>query len=275
MTIEPAAPAIIDGIPAFAPALARTSAGFDPEAFEEIADLEADSFWFRARNALITWAARTYAPSANAIHEIGCGTGFVLQALQRAYPEADLSGSEILVDGLRIARDRLPDVRFFQMDARAMPHRRMFDLVGAFDVLEHIEEDEAVLSEIHGALRPCGVLLLTVPQHRWLWSDQDDAARHVRRYETDDLHTKLTTAGFDVLRSTSFVTLLLPAMLVTRRLGGRRAEAGVEAVRVPWLLDRAMRPVMAVERWLIQAGLSMPAGGSRLVVARRSDTSGG
>ena len=272
MTSEPIAPVVIDGIPAFAPALAERSDGFDPEAFAGLAELEADNFWFRSRNALITWAARRYFPVASSIHEIGCGTGFVLQALRATYPDAQLSGSEILVEGLRIARDRLPDIEFVQLDARAIPHRGAFDLVGAFDVLEHIDQDRVVLREIHRSLRPGGGLLLTVPQHAWLWSPQDDAAHHVRRYDASDLHAKLREAGFEVLRSTSFVTLLLPAMLVTRRIGGRRAAAGVETVRVPWLLDRAMRPLMAVERWLIRAGISWPIGGSRFVVARRVET---
>jgi SAM-dependent methyltransferase len=260
---------VIDGIPAYAPGLAERSDGFDPEAFAGLADLEAHSFWFRSRNALITWAARRYFPAATSVHEIGCGTGFVLQALRATYPHAGLSRSEILVEGLRIARLRLPDVELLQLDARAIPHRGAFDLIGAFDVLEHIDEDREVLHEIHGALRSGGGLLLTVPQHAWLWSAQDAAARHVRRYEASDLHAMLSDAGFEVLRSTSFVTLLLPAMPVTRRIGARQAAAGVETVRVPWLLDRAMRPIMAVERWLIRAGISWPIGGSRFVVARR------
>ncbi len=275
MTTEPVAPAVIDGIPAFAPSLAERADGFDADAFAGLAELEAESFWFRARNALIMWAGRRSFPDARSIHELGCGTGFVLRGLREVYSQADISGSEILVDGLRIARERLPDIRFFQMDARAIPHREAFDLVGAFDVLEHIDDDQAVLVQIHRSLRPGGGLLLTVPQHRWLWSAQDVAAHHVRRYEARALHRKLHAAGFEVLRSTSFVTLLLPAMVATRRLGGRRAAAGVETVRVPRAIDLALRPVMALERWLIKAGIDLPIGGSLLVVARKADPARG
>jgi SAM-dependent methyltransferase len=263
--------AVVDGIPAFAPCQAHTGESFDLAAFAGLARLEEESFWFLSRNALITWAATRYFPAAQRIHEVGCGTGFVLRSLRRAYPEASISGSELLLQGLRIARERLPGVRLMQMDARAIPFREAFDLVGAFDVLEHIDEDAIVLKEVRRSLRPGGGLLLTVPQHQWLWSPQDEAARHVRRYEASDLRRMLDEAGFDVLRSTSFVSFLLPAMLLTRRTTARRAKPGVEAVRVPWLLDRVMRPIMAIERWLIRGGIDLPVGGSLLVIARRRE----
>lgn len=69
-----------------------------------------------------------------------------------------------------------------QMDARAIPAEAVFDLIGAFDVIEHIEEDEAALAAIHRALAPGGVAIIAVPQHPWLWSEADDVAHHARRY---------------------------------------------------------------------------------------------
>ena len=95
---------VIDGDPACAPFMGHASDGFDSSAFDELAALEPASFWFRSRNELITWAARTYFPTATSVHEIGCGTGFVLSALRNVYPAAELSGSEPFVEGLRHAR---------------------------------------------------------------------------------------------------------------------------------------------------------------------------
>lgn len=266
----PAPEAVIDGIPAYAPSLGHGPDGFDAAAFDELAELEPSSFWFRSRNELIKWAARTYFPSASSIHEIGCGTGFVLSGLQEVYPTAQLSGSEPFIEGLRHARRRAPELSFVQMDARDIPFREAFDLVGAFDVLEHIDDDVRVLEQVHGALRPGGGLLLTVPQHPSLWSVQDVAAHHQRRYDRRSLVGKLSAAGFEAVRTTSFVSLLLPLMVVQRRLLDRgRTEGAVEAVRAPFWIDRALRPVMAFERTLIRMGADLPLGGSLLVVAVR------
>ena len=97
------------------------------------------------------------------------------------------------------------------MDARRIPFRDEFDVIGAFDVIEHIEEDVAVIDEVGRALRPGGGFVMTVPQHPALWSPQDEHAHHVRRYTAAGLRRKVEAAGFEVVRMTSFVRLLLPS----------------------------------------------------------------
>ncbi len=159
------------------------------------------------------------------------------------------------------------------MDARHIPYREEFDVIGAFDVLEHIEEDEAVLAEVSHALRPGGGFLATVPQHPSLWSLQDEHAHHVRRYTAGGLRRKVERAGFDVVRMTSFVSLLLPMMVAARaRTRGRTTDVGFDAIdelRQPRAVNGALGAVMTFERALIRRGLSLPAGGSLLLVARK------
>ena len=130
-------PTIIDGFPAFAPELARENTGFQASYFAELADLEAQNFWFQARNELIVWALRAEVADLARFLEIGCGTGFVLSGIHQAFPEADLVGSEIFSAGLPFAAARVPSATFYQMDARHIPFRDEFDAIGAFDVLEY------------------------------------------------------------------------------------------------------------------------------------------
>lgn len=265
-------PETIDGFVAYAPDLARNSPGFDPEHFRFLAELEAGNFWFQARNRLILWALEKCGIRPRDYLEVGCGTGFVLSAVADAHPEARISGSEIFVDGLSIAARRVPRATFFQMDAQAVPFAEAFDAIGAYDVVEHIDKDELVLGQLHLALRPGGAILLTVPQHAWLWSVQDDWAHHVRRYAPGELEDKLAAAGFKVQLSTSFVSLLMPA-LVASRLSRRKKNAGdsdpFAEFRIPSWLNRTLLAVMGIERALIRIGLRFPVGGSRLVVARK------
>jgi SAM-dependent methyltransferase len=254
-----------DDIPLFAPALARANSGFKPEFFSDLAALEAGHFWFRNRNRLLVWALRSCFPVTTRFLEVGCGTGFVLTGLRQAFPEMQLTGGEVFIEGLRFARTRLPDVPLFQIDAAHLPFEAAFDVVGAFDVLEHIEEDCQVLQQIHQAVRPGGGLLVTVPQHRWLWSEEDDRACHKRRYTRRELVSKVESAGFKVIRVTSFVSLLLPLMWVSRKQ--KNPSTGV--FEPNFALNCLLELVLRVETWFIRQGWSFPAGGSLLLAAQK------
>ncbi|HVT33544.1 MAG TPA: class I SAM-dependent methyltransferase [Rhodanobacteraceae bacterium] len=251
------------------PATGRAS--FDPGHFARLFEIETRSFWFRGRSDLIEWALARYFPLARDFLEIGCGTGYVLDRLHRAFPALTLHGTELYDEGLAYAHERLGDAAALtQADATNLQFRAEFDAVGAFDVIEHIEDDRRVLENVHAALRPGGGLLVTVPQHPWLWSDTDIAACHVRRYTRAELREKLAAAGFDVLRITSFVSLLLPAMLLARRRRDRKGMDEVEAeLALPALLDAIGYATLRAESLAIRCGIDWPAGGSLLAVARK------
>lgn len=255
---------------AFAPELAEKAEGFEASYFNMLRTFEAGSFWFDARNKLLIWALQHYFPKATNLLEIGCGTGFVLSGIRNALPDLSLCGSELFAAGLSVAGKRLPEVELFQMDARRIPFEKHFDVIGAFDVIEHIQEDELVLAQMHQAVRTGGGIMVTVPQHASLWSEADDHARHVRRYSAQELKAKVERSGFEVLRITSFVSLLLPLMFISRRQQFSRQEfdpwAEFKVGRFTnWLLKR----IMDVERSIIKLGISLPMGGSLLLVARR------
>jgi SAM-dependent methyltransferase len=253
----------------FAPGAAAADA-FDPEGFEHLPAVEGGSFWFRSRNRLIVWALRKYLPQARSLLEVGCGTGFVLAGLRQELPWLELAGGELSPAGLATARKRLPDVPLYQMDALAIPFDREFDVVCAFDVLEHIDDDEAALQAMARATVDGGGMILTVPQHPSLWSAVDEYSRHRRRYTRKDLLAKLSRVGVTVVRATSFVSLLLPAMVASRcRQRSLTALDPLAEFRHPPRVDRVLERVMALERSLISGGVSLPAGGSLLVVARR------
>jgi SAM-dependent methyltransferase len=260
------------GFIALAPELAAQSEGFDPVLFAELAKLEERTFWFRARNQLILRALQQYAPAFGDFLEVGCGTGYVLQGVAAAFPQARLCGSEAQTEGLQFAAARVPRAEFLQMDARCMPFEKEFDAIGAFDVIEHINEDETVLAQMHRALRPGGSLLLTVPQHPFLWSEYDVRAHHVRRYTRGELRQKLARAGFGIVKMTSFVSVLLPLMMLSRLT--RRSDAAdydpLAELRIGALTNALLERALDVERLLINAGLSLPFGGSLLAVARRA-----
>jgi trans-aconitate methyltransferase len=251
--------------------------GFKTHYFKELAELEAGNFWFRARNRIILWAIGRYSPSLKSFLEIGCGTGFIISSISRRFPEVKLFGSEYLEEGLAFARQRVPAAEFTQMDARCIPYESALDAIGAFDVLEHIEEDEAVLQQMYKALKPGGFVFITVPQHRWLWSVVDEYACHVRRYDADELHEKFFKAGFEIIQSASFVSMLLPAMYLSRLLNRNKMDVSMDAMielRINPILNKIFEWLLYFELALMRAGISLPVGGSMLLVAQKREMTG-
>lgn len=244
--------------------------GFDSDMFQKLAKIEHSNFWFRSRNDIICWVARKYCSKPKKILEIGCGTGYVTQALGECFPHAEITGSEFLEEGLRFAQQRNPGAKFIQLDARQLDVANQYDLIGAFDVLEHIEEDEAVIRNVANALTRRGVFLVTVPQHRWLWSGADVSACHVRRYIATELRFKLEKADMKILYQTSFVSLLLPLVFLSRRLLGKAKGDQSAELDPPRLINGMLWLVLQLELVFIKMGLRMPFGSSLLVVAERS-----
>jgi SAM-dependent methyltransferase len=248
--------------------------GYGAELFDKLAALEPTSFWFRGRNSVILWALDRWFSSARSFLEVGCGTGYVLTAILQWKPELEAVGAELYPEGLRVARTRLAGVPLAQMDARSLGIEEAFDVVGAFDVLEHIDRDEDALGSLFAAVRPGGGLIATVPQHRWLWSQADDFAGHERRYSRSELTDKVVAAGFELVWTTSFVTFLLPLMAASRFLARRRPYSLDREFGLPRLVEGLFERSLDLERAAMSRGVSLPIGGSLLVVARRPGTSG-
>ncbi len=259
------------GYVVFAPELAQQNDTYHADFFATLAKLEQGHFWFEGRNRVLLWAIQKYFPQAKTIFEIGCGTGFVLQQFNSHLSDITLFGSDLLVEGLHFAQTRVPNSTLLQMDARDIPYVEAFDLIGAFDVIEHIEEDELALAQMFKAIKPGGGLMLSVPQHQFLWSVVDDMSYHKRRYHKHDLVSKVQRAGFEVVKTTSFVGLLLPLMLLNRsRKSDKPADFDLFAeFKLNPQLNRMLLAVMKTEVALMRMGVSFRMGGSRLLIAKR------
>jgi len=254
-------------MPVFAPALADGDGSDAAYRFDRLAAAQSWHFWFVRRAMLLGWALRTYFPGARSFLEVGCGTGAVAAALSESLPDLQITAGDARIAGLEFAKRRAPRVDIVQCDASDMPFESEFDAAGAFDVIEHLDDDVGALGAMRDVVKPGGGLLLTVPQHPWLWSEVDEFSHHRRRYTRAELRSKLASAGLQMLRMTSFVSVGVPLLWISRR------------IPQPFDPDRELkisRPTNAMLSWLlalehrmIAAGLSLPIGTSLLAVARR------
>ncbi|WP_454841335.1 class I SAM-dependent methyltransferase [Pseudomonas hormoni] len=249
--------------------MTSTRQPFPSESFELLAAEEDKHWWFRARNRVILWALKKHVRHFNRFLEVGCGTAFVLDGVNKAYPNSKLYGSEYFEEGLVHARKRIPNATFLQIDATAMKDVAQYDVIGAFDVIEHIEQDQLALDNLARALEKNGTLLVTVPQHQWLWSEVDEFACHVRRYTRTDLIQKVETAGLSVKYTSSFVSFLVPLMWLSRIRSSKGDYDPMTEFHIPKFINRVLELVMRLELSLMKLGIRLPVGGSLLLVATK------
>lgn len=254
----------------------------DREVFETIARVEREHWFFVARRRIVDALLRHYCPpgSERRILDVGTGTGAMLEVLSRygvvtgIESSADASSwyGELVRDGVSLAHSTATSLPFVA---------RSFELITAFDVLEHIEDDAASAKEIHRALRDGGTLLCTVPAHPWLWSDFDDYSRHCRRYTAATLRRLLTRADFQIERM-FYVNSILFAPIATLRVltnaverarvffgtKSNRAPRGTGMETPPAPINKILTSLFAAEaRWAPY--VNTPFGVTLVCIARK------
>jgi len=142
-----------------------------------------------------------------------------------------------------------------------------YDLVTAFDTLEHLERDEQALRNWHDLLNQNGFLLITVPAYQWLFAAHDRALQHFRRYSRGELIKKVEAAGFKIVRASYFVTLLFPIILVQRLLT-KNTPAKNSYASLPSWLNIILIGIMKFEAWLL-LGVNLPFGSSIILIAEK------
>jgi SAM-dependent methyltransferase len=250
-------------------------AAYDAAGIQRLLAVEDRHFWFRARNriiaALVSDPIKSL-PDGFRVLEVGCGSGNVLRVLKRAAAgRGSVEGLEVSGPASDAARKRtgLTVTNGHLADLRSP---EPFDVIAAFDVLEHISDEAGVLSQMRSRLKSGGRLVLTVPAHPKLWSAFDEASEHMRRYTRSSLTNALRSAGFDIEYLSYFMFLLYPPMLLRRRLSlrGRDDFAAVfdsEFQVIPGINEVAYQ-VLRREAYVIKRRRRLPIGTSLAVIAR-------
>lgn len=255
---------------------------FAPASFPHLDAVEDRHFWFCTRRLVIGSLARRATEGladGYRVLELGCGNGGLLGTLQRTCVGGRVIGMDLFVEGLQRARRRSA-CPLVQGDIHHPPFGRSVTLVGMFDVLEHLPDDEGILRTTNELLVPGGRLLITVPAHMSLWSYFDVSSYHCRRYSLGELRTKLESNGFRVEYLSEFMSVLFPLMWAGRRvaaighrLRGRRAHSqealGSAELRIVPALNGLLAGLLRAEAAFLARGHTMPLGTSLIACARR------
>ncbi|WP_266180855.1 class I SAM-dependent methyltransferase [Dyella humicola] len=236
--------------------------------------VEDHSFWFKHRNECISALIGRFFASGRFV-DVGGGNGFVARKL--VDDGLDVILVEPGADGARHARELrgLENVIHGTL-LDAMPLLGEAGAIGAFDVVEHVEDDAAFIDQVADALSERGLFFATVPAYQWLWSSADDEAGHYRRY-TSRSFTDLLSTRFDMLFSSYFFAPLIPPVAISRalpyRLGRRGARDDESAAREHGtsngMATRAMSAMLRHEVRRISTIKPLKFGSSLIVAARK------
>lgn len=196
--------------------MTQAEISFPKNAHHGLHSIEAESPWFRYRSEVICNAFTRHNASRSVI-EVGAGTGVVAQALEDT-GNYDVHAIEPLADGAAICRDRkISKVSEGTLESLHLPSESE-DVIGLFDVLEHIEDPKPLLLEARRVLKSKGLFFITVPAHQWLWSSVDFGSGHFRRYSKATLVKDFNNNGFRTLETRYFMNLLTPPVFLMRVL---------------------------------------------------------
>jgi len=230
-------------------------------------DVEKSHWWFAARrDILLEYLDRRVRPAKSTrILDVGCGTGAILEEFARRYTAFGLDFSSSAIDFCR--RRGLPN-----LFAGTLAEYRVdvpFDIITMLDVVEHVDDDLALLRDGHGLLREGGAILITVPAFPSLWSGHDVELHHKRRYRKAQLKAVVEAAGFRIDHLTYFNCFLLPVAVGKRSLAKllRTEEASdLDLPAAP--VNAVLRRIFAFERYLLPSA-SLPFGLSLLCLGRK------
>jgi SAM-dependent methyltransferase len=210
--------------------------------------------------------------------DLGCSTGYLLEDLRRALPDASLLGVDLVAGGLRKAHANVPEATLFQADVCSLPlEDASVHVAVSANLLEHVPDDTRALREVHRILRPGARAVIVVPVGPGNYDYYDRFLGHERRYARGELAGKADAVGFDVLEDIHLGAPLYPAFWAVkqrnrRRHGHLRGEALTEKVRedIAGTSDSAVgRVACRLEERLLALDIKLPFGIRGLTVLAR------
>jgi SAM-dependent methyltransferase len=249
----------------------------EPAYYARYSSVQNSHWWYLGRSAIIESTLDRWAGTGpgRRILDLGCGPGGMRPMMSRF---GAVFSTDFSPEALRFcAAQKIGHLCC--AGAVDLPFQdNVFDIALALDVIEHVQDDVAVLREVRRVLKPDGVALITVPAFQFLWGRQDVVSHHLRRYTAGTLENTARQAGLEIAHGSYFNTVLFPMVAGVRLLARCRNALGAtpapasgsdfDSYNPDWLnaiLERAFR----MERRFVPH-CRLPFGISALIVAKRA-----
>jgi SAM-dependent methyltransferase len=237
--------------------------------YATMAERERSYWWHVGRLAIIdSWLKNWVKPKNNAkILNVGCGTGGTLPVLEKYGAVSNVDVSDEAIKFMKKSGYKVDKINGTKLPYKA----NTYDLVVAFDVLEHIEDHEKALNEWNRVLKKDGAILFTVPAYQWLWSDHDTSLHHFRRY-SKNLIKSIVPQGGRIQRVSYYIVFSLPLVVgfrVLNKILGRKVDSETSYVNVPNSVNSLFSGILKAEAWAHRF-IRFPAGTSLITIIRKN-----
>jgi len=240
----------------------------DAEAYKEMIELQEEHWWFVARRDVIQSFIKIQMPqgSESKVLEIGCGVGGNIGLLSQS---GHYRGIDMHKPAIDYCSEKYPQFEFQCTRVEDISQEfssNKFDSIYVLDVLEHIDDQVAILKSAQNYLTQSGKILLTVPAFKFLWSPHDEFVHHVRRYTKAGLKKVLEDSGYKVERISYFNSILFPLALI-QRLGMRvlNRKLNTHLSTPPTIVNWLLKVIFTQEAWILKR-INLPVGLSIIAV---------
>ncbi|HEY0863454.1 MAG TPA: class I SAM-dependent methyltransferase [Lacunisphaera sp.] len=240
-----------------------------PDEYRKMAEVEDAMWYYRALHRHVTRSLAAVLPETGVrVLDAGCGTGGLLRRLRGARPHWTLTGLDFSPLACELARERTGG-EVVQGSIAALPFADgQFDALTSCDVVCQVTDPAQAVREFHRVLRPGGHVVLTMPAYQWMYSYHDREVGNLRRYRRGEVNALLEGAGFRIVCSTYWNTLLFPLAVLRRKILPPSAPTS-DVGRFPAPVEAGCNALMALEHAWLGAGGSLPLGNSVLTVAQK------
>jgi SAM-dependent methyltransferase len=247
----------------------------DKQYYKEYYEIERNHWWFKARSEILSsFICHQIARERPLrILNVGVATG-ASSVMLKAFGE--VSSLEYEQDCIDFIKEIVP-ISVIQGSILELPYADCsFDLVCAFDVIEHVENDELAVQELVRVCRKGGSVLVTVPALMSLWSEHDEINHHFRRYRLKAFKQLFTVKEGEIVFSTYFNTLLFIPIFIARKISSvvrdrnKKVQSDFEKYK-SGLGSKILYGILKTERYFLNSSVSLPIGVSALLYWRKND----
>jgi SAM-dependent methyltransferase len=239
--------------------------------YEEYYHLERENWWFKVRANILMAQVAKQVPANQKLQilNVGAATGHTSKLLEQF---GEVISIEYDPDCFAFTKERL-DIAIINASATELPFDdNQFDLVCAFDVIEHIENDTLAVQEMARVCRPDGLLCVSVPAFMQLWSHHDEVNHHHRRYVFSDLNKLYEKLNGQVVFHTYFSTFLFIPLFIFRSITNllpthwfrKGAGSDFTVIEKESFLNKILYFIFDIERVLLKK-ITFPFGSSLLL----------
>lgn len=245
------------------------------EYYREYYYLERNNWWFKAREKILEDQIKKLFPGRNNARILNVGAAFGASTIW-----LQQFGSVVSVEISKECCDFVNEhlgLNFIQGSITSLPFKDgEFDLVCAFDVVEHVEEDRLAISELHRVCKQGGYVFTTVPTFKFLWSEHDVVNEHKRRYTMQNYLSLFDKRVSRIQFKSFFNFFLFPPIAVFRIISSviksknsNKIATSDNSMMNDTNISKILYRIFRSETGLLKRRIKFPIGVSLMVVSTK------